>query len=183
MLIACDIASGMHRIHRHGMIHRDIRSDNILIDNGYRAKIGDMGISQSYHLHLGFSNAPMGCTRYMSLEVYWNTYNQTLDVFTFGLTLNHLFTGADHDFNMNTKTITLTQASPIFPNLIHCCLNPNAQYRPTAQQIEYILHGFLSYLENRIQFYRQYHHLSKKQKDSFCLSIYKDKYFDINYQC
>ncbi|CAF1148138.1 unnamed protein product [Rotaria sordida] len=180
--IACDIASGMHRIHRHGMIHRDIRPDNILIDNNYRAKIGDMGISQSYYPQLCFNNSPMGCISYMPPEFYCNTYNQTLDVFTFGLTLNHLFTGTNHYYDSNAKTVILTQISPIFPNLIRYCLNPNPNYRPPAQLIEHILYGYRSYLEWRIQFTNQYHHLSKEQKDFFCLSVYREKNFDINYQ-
>ena len=44
--IACDIASGMNRMHNNNFIHRDIRPDNILIDADYTAKIADMGIAK-----------------------------------------------------------------------------------------------------------------------------------------
>ncbi|CAF1059439.1 unnamed protein product [Didymodactylos carnosus] len=45
--MACNIASGMRKIHEHNMIHRDIRPDNILVNNNFIAKIGDMGIART----------------------------------------------------------------------------------------------------------------------------------------
>ena len=44
--MACQIASGMRKLHAHRMIHRDIRPDNILIAENYTAKIGDMGLAR-----------------------------------------------------------------------------------------------------------------------------------------
>ncbi|CAF3991105.1 unnamed protein product, partial [Rotaria sp. Silwood1] len=41
-----NIASGMRRIHEHRMIHRDIRPDNILVNENYVAKIGDIRIAR-----------------------------------------------------------------------------------------------------------------------------------------
>jgi serine/threonine protein kinase len=182
MIIACNIAAGMNHIHQHGMIHRDLRPDNILIDNHYRAKIGDMGISQSYkHVYGdGNANALIGCMRYMPQEFYQHIFTDKLDIFTFGLTLNHLFTGVDHSFNPFNRKISLTQSSPIFPNLINSCVNDNYHCRPTAQTIESHLRSYRTHLEQKLQFNPQYQYLSKEQKDSFCLSIYRERYFDTN---
>jgi len=59
--IVCDIAAGMARIHDHSFIHRDIRPDNILIDNKYTAKIGDMGIAKLINSD---KNTILGCVRF-----------------------------------------------------------------------------------------------------------------------
>ncbi|CAF1496835.1 unnamed protein product [Rotaria sp. Silwood1] len=85
-----NIASGMRKIHEHRMIHRDIRPDNILVNENYVAEIGDMGIARvidplNHHTQIG-------CASYMPPEFYHGTYDQKLDIFTFGLTLNELFT-------------------------------------------------------------------------------------------
>jgi serine/threonine-protein kinase len=45
--MAWHIASGMKKLHARHMIHRDIRPDNILVNDFYTAKIGDMGIARS----------------------------------------------------------------------------------------------------------------------------------------
>ncbi|CAF5103585.1 unnamed protein product, partial [Rotaria sp. Silwood1] len=53
-----NIASGMRKIHEHRMIHRDIRPDNILVNENYVAEIGDMGIARvidplNHHTQIG----------------------------------------------------------------------------------------------------------------------------------
>lgn len=41
--VALDIAAGLKYVHSHGIIHRDFKSMNILLDHQWRAKISDFG--------------------------------------------------------------------------------------------------------------------------------------------
>ena len=43
--IVLDIAYGMAYLHRLRIIHRDLKSPNVLLDNSYRAKVADFGLS------------------------------------------------------------------------------------------------------------------------------------------
>lgn len=43
--IILDIAYGMAYLHRLRIIHRDLKSPNVLLDNSYRAKVADFGLS------------------------------------------------------------------------------------------------------------------------------------------
>ncbi|CAF5126744.1 unnamed protein product [Rotaria sp. Silwood1] len=91
-----NIASGMRRIHEHRMIHRDIRPDNILVNENYVAKIGDIRIARV--IDPLNQQTQIGCAPYMLPEFYRGTYDQKLDIFTFGLTLNELFTSKKNTY-------------------------------------------------------------------------------------
>jgi len=39
------IADGLAHIHSHGMIHRDLKPDNIFLDDQQNVKIGDFGLA------------------------------------------------------------------------------------------------------------------------------------------
>lgn len=173
LAIACNIATGMRKIHDHSLIHRDLRPDNILVTDNYLTKIGDMGLARVLDEYL--NHTQIGCKRYMPPEFYDSgVYDQKLDIFTFGLSLNELFTETQHDFQ-GTR-IQMKKSSPIFSDLIDRCLEEDPQYRPTSLEIETTLDLHLQEFNSRIstnenystssledqnklfcQFYEQYH--------------------------
>ena len=113
--IACGIVAGMARIHEHNFIHRDIRPDNILIAADYTAKIGDMGIAKL----LTAKNAELGCRTFMPPEFYTGKYDQKLDVYTFGLTLNIIYSGT-HSME---QPIRLLKKADILQEVVAKCVH------------------------------------------------------------
>ena len=69
-------------------------------------------------------------------------YDQSLDVFTFGLTLNELFTEKIHRFIQSTKRVQLIEQSPIFRDRILQCIQDEPTGRPTAAEMEDTLHKY-----------------------------------------
>jgi serine/threonine protein kinase len=177
--MACQIASGMRKLHAHQMIHRDIRPDNILVTENYTAKIGDMGLARVW---LPEENLTMiGCLGYMPLDFYTGKYDQSLDVYTFGLTLNELFTGKRHQFDLLTRRIELKSHSVVFADLIARCIDIDPSQRPSALEIETTLRmykqAFEKYvLEKKIR----YAGLSTEDKDSMFIVIYNTLHPEID---
>lgn len=168
--MACQIASGMRKLHAHQMIHRDIRPDNILVDYDYTAKIADMGIARVWQPNENLTM--VGCLFYMPLDFYTGRYDQSLDVFTFGLTINELFTETKHTFNWLTRGIKLTNISPVFADLINQCLHTDPNQRPSAVTIETTLHLYKQAFERSVQEERlSYADMSAQDKDEAFIAI------------
>ena len=141
--MACHIASGMRKLHARHMIHRDIRPDNILVNENYVAKIGDMGIARVMQ-EANNQLTVIGCAPYMPPEFITGKYDQSLDVFTFGLTLNYLFTEKQHQaiqILILTK-VKLVEESPIFRELIARSIHDHRSQRPSAMEIEATLQTY-----------------------------------------
>ncbi|KAL9263442.1 LysM domain receptor-like kinase 3-like protein [Drosera capensis] len=96
MQIALDSARGIQYIHEHttpAYIHRDIKSDNILIDKNFRAKVADFGLTKlmelgSETLH---TEHPAGTFGYMPTEyARYGSVSPKIDVYAFGVVLFEL---------------------------------------------------------------------------------------------
>jgi len=78
-----DIMAGLDEIHRHGMIHRDMKPQNILLDSEGTAKIADFGLARATTPHRSFYTAPgtlLGTTAYVSPEQILNDGDTDLDI-------------------------------------------------------------------------------------------------------
>lgn len=84
-VIALGVATGLSHMRSIGLIHRDIKASNILLNEKNIPTIIDFGIAQ-------FTNStdtkPAGTAMYMAPEVFGNSrYNSSVDVFSFGMLL------------------------------------------------------------------------------------------------
>jgi len=89
--IARDVARGMAYIHSAGHLHRDLKPDNILLDEHGRAKISDFGLScvEQDKAHLcGMHTGGTGTLRWMAPEVAQHRpYGMPADVYSYAICL------------------------------------------------------------------------------------------------
>ncbi|KAI4296528.1 hypothetical protein L6164_036478 [Bauhinia variegata] len=94
--IALDVARALEYLH-HGaappVVHRDIKSSNILLDQFMRARVTDFGLSRPEMIKPRLSNV-RGTFGYLDPEyISTNTYTKKSDVYSFGVLLFELITG------------------------------------------------------------------------------------------
>ncbi|XP_045829881.1 lysM domain receptor-like kinase 3 isoform X2 [Trifolium pratense] len=97
MQIALDSARGLEYIHEHTVrvyIHRDIKSENILLDKNFRAKVADFGLSKLADVENSTSSAIVaeGTFGYMPPEYAHGgiALSTKIDVYAFGVVLYEL---------------------------------------------------------------------------------------------
>ena len=94
--IAVQICEGLQYAHEHGIVHRDIKPDNIRILRGHRVKIMDFGIARLIDDQQTLTNASIGTPRYMSPEqVKGARVDHRSDIFSFGVVFYELLSGTN----------------------------------------------------------------------------------------
>lgn len=96
--IFLDVARALRYAHQHGLIHRDIKPDNVLIDNRGRVRIADLGLARAM-LEDEASGATTehgaGTPVYMAPEQARNARDADprSDLYALGCMLHHMLTG------------------------------------------------------------------------------------------
>ncbi len=87
------ICRAMALVHGQGAVHRDLKSDNILVDRRGVVRVVDFGLAAFADRRLGFAPGSMGTFTYMAPETLQGRSTPASDVYSLGLLLYELFTG------------------------------------------------------------------------------------------
>lgn len=95
MRMALDVAKGMNYLHTSHptIVHRDLKSPNLLVDKNWAVKVCDFGLSRMKHHTFLSSKSTAGTPEWMAPEVLRNEpANEKCDVYSFGVILWELAT-------------------------------------------------------------------------------------------
>ncbi|MEO6445720.1 MAG: serine/threonine-protein kinase [Gemmatimonadaceae bacterium] len=117
--ICAQVATALDYAHRRGIVHRDIKPDNILFDEDGHALITDFGIATArFHGRLTRSGRAMGTPHYMSPEqAMGKMVDGRSDLYAVGVMLYEMllgfppFDGAD-SYSVGYKQVHETPVSP-----------------------------------------------------------------------
>ena len=163
--ILLDVSYGLLHLHSQTppIIHRDLTADNVLLTEGLRAKIADLGVSKIFDIHRiqrAAHTAAPGTQAYMPPEALNPTpqYDTKLDVFSFGVlslyTANQEFPSV-HEPEMTITIIQYREVQifkrkhwidkmgvdhPLYP-LVMQCLQDRPNQRPSTKELSDLLSG------------------------------------------
>lgn len=101
-----EIIAGLQYVHNEAYIHRDLKPQNIFIDQNYHAKIGDFGLARSYTVVANGADdgrspiskktviclsTKLGTIPYMAPEVNSKHYDKRADFYSLGVIIFELF--------------------------------------------------------------------------------------------
>lgn len=94
--IACQILKGISAAHENGIVHRDIKSRNIMVDHSGAVKIMDFGLAREQGTkRITKTGSTLGTVAYMAPEqLRGEEANIRSDIWSVGVVLYELFTGA-----------------------------------------------------------------------------------------
>ncbi len=147
--LIADVLSGLEHAHSHGIVHCDIKPENILlqvIPGGWTARISDFGIARlSQELNQSAGNT--GSPAYMAPERFYGQYSVASDLYAVGVLLFELltsyrpFSGAPLDL-MTAHLNQPVKLPPEIPNALQGVILtalqklPARRYRSATQMLE-----------------------------------------------
>jgi serine/threonine-protein kinase len=159
--IGAQIALGLAAIHQQGIIHRDIKPDNILVGSDRKVKITDLGLAKQTDdpelNRLTATGMVVGTPLYVSPEAIRDPRSCTTaaDIYSLGATLYHLLvghppfpTGSPYEVmraHLEQRPQPIREVRADVPTglaqLVERCLNKLPEKRPTALQVAELLSG------------------------------------------
>jgi serine/threonine-protein kinase len=118
------VLAALRYAHRHGIIHRDIKPHNVIVDHEGRVKVADFGIARAGASQITEAGSIIGTAQYLSPEQARGApVEESSDLYSTGVVLFELLTG----------TVPFTGETPVEIAMKHISQTPEA---PSAQRAE-----------------------------------------------
>ncbi|OWZ23593.1 Serine/threonine protein kinase [Phytophthora megakarya] len=152
---ARDTALGMNYLHsfQPPILHRDLKSPNLLIDSSYALKISDFGLAR-VRAHFQTMTGNCGTTQWMAPEVLAaEKYTEKADVFSYGVVVWETVTrqcpyegltqiqAALGVLNNNLRPTVPENCPPLFKKLMTLCWVSSPEERPSFEEVLEILNS------------------------------------------
>jgi serine/threonine protein kinase len=154
--VAVDTARGMSYLHSNSVMHRDLKSMNILLSATFGAKVCDFGLAKKQQTLDEQQQTQVGTPLWTAPEVIMGEkYTAKADVFSYGIVLTELLSRKipyeEHTEGKTAFAIMLKVANdglrPTIPDwcptalraLIDSCLEPKEAARPTMPEVLAVL--------------------------------------------
>ena len=125
--VAMQVAKGLEAAHDKGIIHRDIKPQNIIISREGKIKVADFGIARMVATETS-TTSTMGSVHYISPEqARGGACDARSDIYSLGVTLYEMVTGQVPFDGDSSVTVALkhVQEEPKQPRQLVSSLNPN----------------------------------------------------------
>ncbi|KAK9160983.1 hypothetical protein Syun_007324 [Stephania yunnanensis] len=148
--MALDVARGMNCLHTSipPVVHRDLKSPNLLVDKNWNVKVCDFGLSRLKHHTFLSSKSTAGTPEWMAPEVLRNEpSNEKCDIYSFGVILWELATLRMPWSGMNPMQVVGAvgfqnrrldipkEIDPVVARIIRECWQTDPNLRPSFAQL------------------------------------------------
>ncbi|KAL1449740.1 hypothetical protein WDU94_002220 [Cyamophila willieti] len=107
--IALDVAEALNYLHTGlptAVIHRDVKSMNILLNDRLEAKLADFGIVREMSVQRTIHTRNIaGTNPYMAPEAHQGSISVKIDVFAYGIVLLEILTGLNHNSILDGRSL------------------------------------------------------------------------------
>lgn len=175
-----EILNGLMFMHERHRIHRDIKSDNILLNLEGNVKLSDFGYSAQLTADKDWRQTVVGTPSWMAPEVVVGCkYGTEIDIWSLGIVALELAEGEPPNLRENPMKALYLIANGAPPSLceksiwsrefnsfVEVCLMKAPENRPTAKQL--LIHPFIQSCpaEGKTQFQEYLHAWQNKKKKS-----------------